>query len=143
MERNDVPLHVLIVDDDELVAETLARCCVQPDMTVVGTAANSASALSFAQKHQPDIVLMDHRLDGADGVDVARRLLELSPATKVLIVTGAASSSVIHAAVEAGCVGLIEKTMSIRRILPEMIRRVSNGESLWTLSQDGGVEDPC
>jgi DNA-binding NarL/FixJ family response regulator len=119
------PAKILIVDDDELVADVLARCCEEPDMTVIGLAANADTALALAQEHQPDVVLMDHRLDGADGVEVASRLWAISPDSKVVIVTGAASTSLIRAAQEAGCVGCIEKTISISSGLPRSV--VSNG----------------
>jgi DNA-binding NarL/FixJ family response regulator len=123
-------VKILIVDDDEQVAESLARCCEEPGMMVIGLAASADSALTFAQEHQPDVVLMDHRLDGADGVEVAKWLLEVSPKSRVVMVTGAASTALIRAAEEAGCVGCIEKTMSMRRVLPDVIRRVHAGESV-------------
>ena len=124
------PVRILIVDDDDLVAETLARCCEEPDMSVIAMAANAKSALAAALEHQPDVVLMDHRLDGSDGVEVATSLLEISPLSRVLIVTGAASNSLVLAARDAGCAGCIEKTMSMRGTLPDLIRRVHAGENV-------------
>lgn len=123
-------VKILIVDDDDLVADTLVRCCEEPGMIVIGVAANADSALTLAQEHQPDVVLMDYRLDGADGVEVAGWLLAVSPNSKVVIVTGVASTSLIRAAEEAGCVGCIEKTMSMRWVLPELIRRVHTAEGV-------------
>ena len=125
----DDPITIMIVDDDEMVADSLARCCAEPDMQVVAMAGNAASALAAAREHQPEVVLMDHRLDGADGVEVASSVLAISPRSRVVIVTGAASTSLIRAAEEAGCVCCIEKTMSMRQVLPELIRRVHTGGS--------------
>ena len=124
----DNPIRILIVDDDEIVATSLSRCCDGPGMSVVEMVDNAESALRVAQEHQPDVVLMDHRLDGTDGVEVAERLLAISPDSRVLIVTGAASALLIRAAAEAGCFGVIEKTMSVATLLPEVIRRVHAGE---------------
>ena len=126
----DSPIRILIVDDDEIVATSLSRCCDGPGMSVVEMVDNAESALRVAQEHQPDVVLMDHRLDGADGVEVAERLLAMSPNSRVLIVTGAASMLLIRTAAEAGCFGVIEKTMSVATVLPELIRRVHAGEKV-------------
>ena len=130
MAHIDDPIGILIVDDDELVARSLSRCCDAPDLSVVGVAANAQVALAIAREHRPDVVLMDHRLDGLDGVEVAERLIEISPTSRVVIVTGAASSSLIRAAAEAGCFGCVEKTMSMTRVLPDLIRRVHAGEKV-------------
>ena len=117
-------ISVLIVDDDELVAEVLAACCDEPDLNVVGIVHNSDDALMAAASVGPQVALVDHRLAGTSGVDLARALLEVRPGLKVVIITADPSPEVERAALEAGCAACVGKTMNIGDLLPDLVRRV-------------------
>ncbi len=125
-----VTISVLIVDDNDLVGESMARCCEVPDIRVVAVVSTAETALEAGRKYRPDVVLMDYRLGTDNGASVARRLLEIVPTSKVVIVTGAASQRVQRDALDAGCVGCVEKTMQVGRMLPELVRRAHFGQSV-------------
>ena len=116
-------ISVLIVDDDELVAEVLAACCDEPDMNVVGIVHNSDDALMAAASVAPDVALVDHRLAGSNGVDLARELLDVRPGLKVVVITADPSSEVERRALEAGCVACVGKSMNIGDVLPDLVRQ--------------------
>ena len=80
--------RLMIVDDHEVVRMGLrAALEVEPDFTVVAEAANGRDAIEKARAHQPDIVLMDVRMDGMDGIAACREVRNELPATKVLMLT--------------------------------------------------------
>jgi DNA-binding NarL/FixJ family response regulator len=123
-------ISVMIVDDNDLVAQSMARCCDVPDIRVVAVVSIAASALEAGRRYKPDVVLMDYRLGGDNGVSVARKLLDIVPTSKVVIVTGAASERVQQDALDVGCVGCVEKTMQLGRMLPDLVRRAHFGRSV-------------
>ena len=78
-------IKVLIADDDEGVRETLARVMgYEPDLTVVGTAADADEAVELARQHSPDIALLDVRMPGGGGKRAAAGLALVSPRTVIL-----------------------------------------------------------
>ncbi|NQD36118.1 response regulator transcription factor [Permianibacter sp. IMCC34836] len=82
-------MKVLIVDDEPLARERLRRFC-EEDLTgysVVAEASDGASAVTQAQQHAPDVVLLDVRMPGMDGLEAARHLAELDPAPAVIFTT--------------------------------------------------------
>ncbi len=119
---------MLIVDDHDMVAESLRRVLEREhDIDVVGVAPTSRAALDAAQTHQPDVVLMDIGLPDADGVTTAARMLSMLPRTKILILTGRGSDAAVAEALQAGCVGYLEKTSSVDRVA-SAIRQAKQGE---------------
>lgn len=82
-------MKVLIVDDEPLARERLRRCC-EEDLTgyhVVAEAGDGAAAIQQAQQHHPDVVLLDVRMPGMDGIEAARHLAGLEPAPAVIFTT--------------------------------------------------------
>ena len=81
-------IRILLADDQQLVREGLrALLDLIPDIRVVGEAGDGAEAVERAQQMQPDVVLMDVRMPGLDGVAATRRLHEACPEVKVIILT--------------------------------------------------------
>ena len=124
------PVRVLVVDDEELVREGLAAIVASdPGLTVVGTAADGTSALDAVRRHRPDVVLMDVRMPGMDGIEATRKVLELSPTTRVLVLTTVELDEVVDAALRAGASGFLLKSVP-RSQLWEGIRIVAAGDAL-------------
>jgi two-component system response regulator DesR len=115
----------MIVDDSDLVSGTLERVLRgQSDLEVVAIAASESEALDQASGTEPDVVIMDYRLGGADGIDVAGRLRALRPGTQVLILTGENAGPLLQERADAaGCAGVLSKTSGIHGTLAETIRR--------------------
>ncbi len=122
-------ITVLIVDDHSMVAESFRRAlAVEPDLEVVGVAYTAAEAKVAATKHRPDVVLMDYSLPDGDGVSTAAALVRERPAIKVILVTGGDARSAVRRAIQAGCVGYLEKTMALSH-LALAIRAAAAGDT--------------
>lgn len=119
------PIKVLIVEDNDLVAQTLARCCEPPDFEVVALTNSTDSAVRAAEAYRPHVALVDYRLGADNGIATARRLLAIDPTLTVIIST-ADPDPVVEEARQAGCWGCIEKSVSMGRSLPDLLRRVVN-----------------
>jgi DNA-binding NarL/FixJ family response regulator len=124
-------IKVLIVDDEELVREGLRLILeAEQDLEVVGEAADAAQAVSEGIRLIPDVVLMDIRMPGGDGIEATRRLLRDSrvPA-KVLMLTTFDSDRNVYEALKAGASGFLLKDAP-RAELVGAIRTVEAGETL-------------
>jgi DNA-binding NarL/FixJ family response regulator len=123
-------IRVLLVDDDALLRAGLAvvlRTAV--DIQVVAEAADGLEAVALAVRHAPDVVLMDVRMPGIDGIEATRRLLAARPATKVLVLTTFAQDEYVSGALSAGASGFLLKRASPERLL-DAVRTVAAGEAL-------------
>jgi DNA-binding NarL/FixJ family response regulator len=103
-------IRVLIVDDEALVRAGLVMILrAAPDITVVGEAGDGAAALVAAERHRPDVVLMDVRMPGSDGLTAAQRLTDADRPVKVIMLTTFDLDEYVHAALRAGAVGFLLK----------------------------------
>jgi len=131
-ESSPRPIRVLVVEDHAVVRQSLhVMLDMDPDVVVVGEAVNGDEAIARVQELHPDLVLMDVRMDGMDGVEATRRLRDLAPEVAVLILTGFGEDEILLRAVEAGAHGFLVKDASAAEVV-EAIRRVASGESLVT-----------
>jgi DNA-binding NarL/FixJ family response regulator len=122
--------RLMIVDDHEVVRMGLkAALDIEDDFTVVAEAGNGKDAIEKARAHQPDIVLMDVRMEGMDGIEACREIRSELPATKVLMLTSFAEEETVVAALLAGAAGYVLKNVARARLL-EALRSVARGESL-------------
>jgi DNA-binding NarL/FixJ family response regulator len=141
---------VLIVDDHLAFAESLSMAIgLQQDLEAVGAAATFAQALERIEETAPDVVIMDVRLPDADGIEGTRRIKELYPATRVLVLTAFADLDVMARAADAGACGFLPKESPVAEIL-RAIRTASDGGMLVDHSTllavlervKGGVKEP-
>ena len=138
----DRRIRVLIVDDHPVVRQgTRVLLLDEPDVEVVGEAADGEEALQRAAELAPDVVLMDLRMPGMDGVEAIRRLAREAPAARVLLLTGSGIDERTFDALEAGALGYLSKTArrdelltAVRRVYrdepslpPEITRRLLSG----------------
>ncbi len=122
-------ITVLIVDDHSMVAESFRRALTnEADLEVVGVAHTVAEAHAIAIDRRPDVVLMDYALPDGDGVTAAGALVRELPDVKVILVTGGDGHRAVRGAIEAGCVGYLEKTMGLTQ-LAVAIRAAAAGET--------------
>ncbi len=122
------PYRVMIVDDHKFVVELLAqRLAVETKIEIVGLANRGSAAAHIVEKQKVDIVLLDMELDREDGIHVARRLLELDPALRII---GLSMHDADHhpiALLEVGGVGFLSNSAT-GRVIIEGVNRVAAGE---------------
>ncbi len=122
-------IRVLIADDQRVVREGLSMLvALIDDVQVVGTACDGAEAVRLAEAHRPDVVLMDLRMPGVDGIAATADLRERLPAARVLVLTTYADQDVIVPALQAGARGYLTKDASAEQI-ETAIRAVHAGQT--------------
>jgi DNA-binding NarL/FixJ family response regulator len=123
-------VRVLVVDDQALFREALvALLTVQPEIEVVGEAADGVQALAAVGAYEPDVVLMDLRMPGLDGVAATRRLRADHPAVRVLALTTFDGDDEVFPALRAGAVGYLLKDANTERLV-EAVLAADRGESV-------------
>jgi DNA-binding NarL/FixJ family response regulator len=114
-------MKVVVADDQTAVREGLVTLIeTMSDMEVVGAAANGEEAVGMVADLAPDVVLMDLRMPGLDGIQATRRINEAHPGTRVVVLTTYADDQSIVGALRAGAVGYLTKSAGrndIRRAL--------------------------
>ncbi len=96
-------LRVLVVDDQALVRAGFRMILeAEPDLEVVGEAADGVEAVAAVQRHRPDVVLMDVRMPNLDGIAAARRILEGGSTAKILMLTTFDMDEYVYDALRAG-----------------------------------------
>jgi DNA-binding NarL/FixJ family response regulator len=125
------PIRVVVVDDQEIVRAGFgALLNTQPDITVVGTAADGAEALGVCGHAQPDVVLMDVRMPTMDGIEATRCLLDGGvPGARVLMLTTFDLDDYVYDALSAGASGFLLKDVAAESLF-EAVRLVAAGEAL-------------
>ncbi|MEL5954669.1 response regulator transcription factor [Streptomyces sp. CLV115] len=106
----DKIIRVLLVDDHQVVRRGLRTFLeIQDDIEVVGEAADGAEGVARTEELRPDVVLMDIKMPGTDGIEALRRLRELESPAKVLIVTSFTEQRTVVPALRAGASGYVYK----------------------------------
>ncbi len=124
------PIRVVVADDQELVRAGFCVILNTADgITVVGEAANGAEAVAQAAEHKPDVVLMDVRMPGMDGLEAARLITAVPPAPKVVMLTTFDLDDYVYAALRAGASGFLLKD-SPRADLLAAVRAAAAGDAL-------------
>ncbi|MBO2445944.1 response regulator transcription factor [Actinomadura barringtoniae] len=130
-------IDVLLADDHPVVREGLrAVVAAEPGLRVVGEAGSGAEAVALAGSLRPDVVLMDLRMPGVDGVAATERILADRPETKIVVVTTYETDADILRAVEAGAAGYLLKDAS-RADLAAAVRAAARGETVLAPSVAG------
>lgn len=123
-------VRVLVVDDHPVVRTGLtAMLAAEPDIEVVGEGGSGAEAVQLAEQLAPDVVLMDLRMPGMDGVAATRAIVASSRGPRVVVVTTYDTDSDILRAVEAGATGYLLKDTP-RQQMADAVRAAARGETV-------------
>ncbi|GAA1611295.1 response regulator transcription factor [Leucobacter chromiireducens] len=117
---------VLIADDHAMIREGLRMILERQGIAVLGEAADGASAVRNTRALRPDVVLMDLRMPGMDGIAATRQVVEEALA-EVLVLTSFDEDELVFSAIRAGAAGFLLKTTEAAP-LAEAVRRVASGE---------------
>jgi len=125
-------IRILLVDDHQVVREGLRRMLeLEADMKVVGEASNAKEALTQVESLSPEVILMDIKMPGVDGIELTRQLKEKQPSCNIIMLT--LYDEYLAEAIEAGAVGYLLKDVK-REELVKAIRAVHQGRSPLNLS---------
>jgi len=125
-------IRILLADDHTMVRDGLrALLDKQPDMTVVGEAADGRDSVRLAEEQAPDVVVMDIAMPNMNGIEATRRILAMHPQTAVVILSMHQDESYVLQSFKAGAKGYLLKD-SLRSDVLDAIRAVVRGRSFLT-----------
>ncbi len=123
-------IRVLLVDDQDMVRKGFGMILsVEDDIIVVGEASNGIEAVREARHFTPDVVLMDVQMPELDGLEASRRILDVLPATRILVLTTFERDEYIFEALRLGASGFLLKNAPPEDLV-EAIRVVADGQAL-------------
>ena len=124
-------IRTLVVDDQQVVREGfVALLGSQADMIVVASAADGAEAVTLCAEHRPDVVLMDVRMPGVDGIEATRQIVAASDdGPRILILTTFDLDDYVYDALRAGASGFLLKDVPAEALF-DAVRVVASGEAL-------------
>ena len=126
-------ISVLLVDDHELLRKSLHRMLDDdPELAVIGEASNGVEAVELARKLAPQVVVMDLAMPIMDGIQAARHILRLAPATAILMLSMNAEETCVRDAFEAGAQGYLLKN-AVDLDLGGAVKAVSTGKRVLEL----------
>jgi two-component system, NarL family, response regulator LiaR len=123
------PIRILVVDDESVVRDgVVAILSFQTDMKVVGEAEDGLKALELAKQSKPDVVLLDMHMPKLNGLEAIPKLKEISPKSRILVLTSFAESDRVYQTIKAGALGFLLKDATRVQLL-QAIRDVANGQA--------------
>ena len=132
-------IRVLIVDDHPIVRQGVRGVLAShPDIQVVGEADSASTLFAIVDSLKPDVILLDIRMPGQNGIEVTQRLKQDHPALKVIILTTYDDDEYLFGALRAGAEGYLLKSAS-QEVLADSIRQVGRGERLLSANLVGKV----
>jgi DNA-binding NarL/FixJ family response regulator len=123
-------IRIVVADDHQVVRAGFAELLrTQPDFTVVGTAADGAEVVRICRDLRPEVVLMDVRMPGTDGIEATRRLTAGHGGPRILILTTFDLDEYVYDALRAGASGFLLKDVTAERLF-DAVRVIAAGEAL-------------
>jgi len=125
-----VTIRVLLADDQPLIRTALQMVITDTDdIEVAGEAGTGAEAVELAGSLRPDVVVMDIRMPGLDGIEATRRIMASADPARVVVLTTFDDDEYVYAALRAGASGFLVKDMALEEILAAL-RTVAAGDAL-------------
>jgi two-component system invasion response regulator UvrY len=136
-------VKVLVVDDHAVVREGLRRLLIALPNVEIFDAATGREALSFVQKQQPDLILLDLHLPGIGGIELLRRLVSMSPNVRILVFSMHAEMMYAARALQAGARGYVSKNASPEELQLALNRVIEGGRYVEReIAQELAVHGP-
>ena len=125
-------IHVLIADDHPLYREGIRKMLsLAPDIEIVGEAASGDEVLTQALTLEPDVIMMDLKMPGINGIEATRRILHTSPHIGVLVLTMFEADESVFAAMRAGARGYLLKDVGQEELV-RAVKAVNRGEAIFS-----------
>ena len=124
-------INVIIVDDHQLVRQGIENfLSIQDDINIIATASNARQAIEEVKEHAPDVVLMDLNLgEGMNGIEATREIGNISPQTKIIVLTSYHSDEYIFPSIKAGALSYLLKDIDPNE-LADAIRAAALGQTV-------------
>lgn len=123
------PIRILLVDDQQLIRLGFGLVLgAEDDLSVIGEASNGAEAIDLAARLRPDVILMDVRMPGLDGIEATRRIVAAHPDSRIIILTTFDLDEYAFGALRAGASGFLLKD-ALPHELTSAIRAVHAGDA--------------
>jgi DNA-binding NarL/FixJ family response regulator len=117
------PVRIVLVEDNEVFRDALELLLgMRDDVVVVASVGDGAAAVEAAKEHRPDVVLMDYRMPGLDGIQATALVLEQVPGVAVVALTASADAAEREALVEAGAVACLMKDQELEEIVAAILQ---------------------
>ena len=124
-------IRVMIVDDQELIRESLTMMLTTvPQIQFLGCAENGKQAIELAETLKPDVILMDVRMTGIDGIESSKIILKKHPATKIIILTTFEDDEYIYNSLKNGVSGFLLKGISKNELINSIITVYNGGATI-------------
>ena len=137
----DSNIEVLIADDHELVREGICKLLeLYEELEVIGEAGDGLETVSMVRDKFPDLVLLDLNMPRMNGINAVKKIKEISPKIKVLILTIHDEEEYIYEVTKAGAEGFIQKDIKPEDLY-ESIEEVMNGDKVFPVSVEANIED--
>lgn len=121
------PIRIVLADDEVLLREAIVVLLgLEDDIDIVGTAQNGEEAVDVVRQTRPDVVVLDLEMPKLDGIEAAAAVRDVSPDTRVVLLTRHARPAVLRRALDAGVLAFVTKATSLKE-LPHILRTVSSG----------------
>jgi two-component system, response regulator PdtaR len=129
------PTRVVVAEDEAIIRLDLKEMLEEEGLEVVGEAGDGDAALRLARDHAPDLVIMDIKMPGMDGLSAAERIVDEELAA-VLILTAFSQDALVRRAAEAGAMGYLVKPFQKSDLLPAIEVAVARGAQLTALKRE-------
>ncbi|HJQ74232.1 MAG TPA: response regulator transcription factor [Gaiellaceae bacterium] len=117
------PVRIVLVEDNEVFRDALELLLgMRPDVEIVGSVGDGAAAVAAAIEHRPDVVLMDYRLPGLDGIQATAQVVEAVPEVAVVALTASADDAEREALIDAGAVTCLNKDQELDEIVAAILQ---------------------
>ena len=124
-----MPIRVVLIEDNDVFRQALELLLeLRGDIEIVASEEHGERAVELCKVHEPDVILLDYRLPGLDGVQIARLVRDECPEVAVVVLTAAAREREIEALLEQGAVACVGKDEPLD-VIVEAIRRAASVET--------------
>ena len=120
---------MIVVDDDPFARRAMADALVKGGIAVIAEAGDGAEAVELAREHRPDVVLMDIRMPGMDGITATREIVRERPEQVIILVSAAQDDDLAVLGIRVGALGYVGKDVELAA-LPRLVGGALNGEAV-------------